>query len=52
MSHGVEGILHTVIVDTRGRIVAVTHPRRLTAQHIQDLLDGKRLNLKEPEREG
>jgi uncharacterized protein (TIGR03435 family) len=39
-AYGVTGIPHTVVVDQDGIIAAITHPRQLQKQHIQNLLDG------------
>jgi uncharacterized protein (TIGR03435 family) len=46
--YGISGIPHTVVVDQEGRIVAITHPSILTAQHLKDVLAGKRLALAQP----
>jgi uncharacterized protein (TIGR03435 family) len=35
---GVVAIPHTVIVDMSGRIAAITHPARLKAQHLEEIL--------------
>ena len=47
-AYDVEGIPHTVVIDQKGRIAAVTYPTMLTEQHVNDLLAGRRLALKEP----
>jgi uncharacterized protein (TIGR03435 family) len=44
-AYGVVGIPHAVIIDKKGRIVAVTHPTVLTSQLIEDLLAGKKVSL-------
>jgi uncharacterized protein (TIGR03435 family) len=46
--YAVTGIPHTVIVDKKGRIVAITHPAALTDQILRDVLAGKRLALATP----
>jgi hypothetical protein len=46
--YGITGIPHTVVVDREGRIVAITHPSSLTAQHLKDVLAGKKLALAQP----
>lgn len=35
------GIPHTVIVDAAGKIAAITHPAKLDAAHLQEILEGK-----------
>jgi uncharacterized protein (TIGR03435 family) len=45
-AYAVGGIPHTVVLDTNGRIAAITHPTMLLAQHINDLLAGKKIDLK------
>jgi uncharacterized protein (TIGR03435 family) len=47
-AYGVSAIPHTVILDRKGRIAAITHPSGLMEQHINDLLAGKTIALKEP----
>ncbi len=47
-AYGAEGIPHTVIVDTQGRIAGVTSPMDLTEQVIHDVLAGKPLDLAPP----
>lgn len=37
----VTGIPHTVIVDATGRIAAITHPAKLEAIHLEEILEGK-----------
>ena len=44
----ISGIPHTVVVDREGKIAAITHPSSLTAQHLKDVLDGKKLALAQP----
>jgi uncharacterized protein (TIGR03435 family) len=46
--YGISGIPHTVVVNQEGRIVAITHPSSLTAQHLKDVLAGKKLALAQP----
>jgi len=46
--YAVTGIPHTVVVDKKGKIVAITHPTMLTEQHLKDVLAGKRLVLATP----
>jgi len=46
--YGIAGIPHTVVVDREGRIVAITHPSSLTAQHLKEVLAGKKLALAQP----
>src|SRR5262249_51887602 len=43
--YAINGIPHTIVVDRDGKIAAITHPSMLTAQHIKDLLAGKKLAL-------
>jgi uncharacterized protein (TIGR03435 family) len=43
--YGIGGIPHTVVVDQEGKIAAITHPSMLTAQHLKDVLAGKKLAL-------
>jgi len=45
----VVGIPHAVIVDASGRIAAITPPQRLEAKHLEEVLDGKKCSLPEPE---
>lgn len=47
-AYAVGGIPHTVVWDINGRIAAITYPNMLLPQHINDLLAGKKINLKEP----
>ena len=42
-------IPHMVIVDTNGRIAAITHPEWLTSQHLEEILAGKPSTLPGPE---
>lgn len=35
------GIPHTIIVDATGRIAAITHPAKLEAIHLEEILEGK-----------
>ena len=46
--YGVEGIPHTVIVDQKGMIAAITHPANLTESHLRDVLAGKKMALTRP----
>lgn len=46
-AYGVDGIPHTVVVDPKGNIAAITYPSTLTQQHLEDLLAGKSLALSE-----
>jgi uncharacterized protein (TIGR03435 family) len=45
--YGVTGIPHTVVVDQKGIIAAITYPTSLTEEHLKDLLAGKRIALVE-----
>ena len=49
-AYAVSAIPHTVVLDRKGRIAAITYPTMLTEQHINDLLAGKPILLKEPAR--
>ena len=54
--YAVTGIPHTVIVDQKGNIAAITHPTYLTEGHLRDVLAGKKMGLAQlagstPERE-
>lgn len=44
----VQGIPHTVIVDAAGRIAAITHPAKLEARHLEEVLNGQKCSLPEP----
>ena len=46
--YGVTSIPHTVIVDQKGIIAAITHPTYLTEEHLKDLLAGKKIALAPP----
>jgi len=46
--YAITGIPHTVVVDKKGKIVAITHPTMLTEQVLSDVLAGKRLALAAP----
>src|SRR5213593_205424 len=46
--YGVTSIPHTVIVDQKGIIAAITHPTYLTEEHLKDLLAGKKIALALP----
>jgi uncharacterized protein (TIGR03435 family) len=39
------GIPHTVIIDATGKIAAITHPTKLNALHLHEILEGKRSTL-------
>ncbi|HUD47837.1 MAG TPA: TIGR03435 family protein [Candidatus Baltobacteraceae bacterium] len=41
----VQGIPHTVIVDAGGRIAAITHPAKLEARHLEEVLNGQKCSL-------
>jgi uncharacterized protein (TIGR03435 family) len=41
----VTSIPHTVVLDTEGKIAAITYPTALTAQHLTDLLAGRKISL-------
>jgi uncharacterized protein (TIGR03435 family) len=43
----VTGIPHTVVLDKEGNIAAIAYPTELTAQHLSDLLAGKKISLSE-----
>ena len=45
----VKGIPTTFIVDASGKIVAITHPARLKAEHLNEVLAGKPCTLPPPE---
>jgi len=49
-AYAVEGIPHTVVVDRKGKIAAISYPTALTEQHLEDLLAGKKLALTQPKR--
>ena len=40
-AYDVQGIPHTVIVDAAGKIAAITHPAKLEAKHLGEILAGK-----------
>jgi uncharacterized protein (TIGR03435 family) len=44
----VKAIPHTVIVDGSGKIAAITHPTKLEAKHLQEILDGTPCSLPAP----
>jgi uncharacterized protein (TIGR03435 family) len=48
--YAISGIPHTVVIDRKGKIAAITYPTALTKQHLNDLLAGKKLGLAAPER--
>jgi uncharacterized protein (TIGR03435 family) len=45
----VVGIPHAVIVDATGHIAAITPPQRMEANHLEEVLAGKKCSLPEPE---
>ncbi|MGC3958229.1 MAG: redoxin domain-containing protein [Verrucomicrobiota bacterium] len=45
----VVGIPHTVIVAPAGNIAAITHPAKLKAEHLEEVLSGKPCSLPPPE---
>lgn len=45
---GIDGIPHTVIVDTAGKIAAITHPNDLQPRHIDEILAGNPSSLPPP----
>jgi uncharacterized protein (TIGR03435 family) len=47
-SYGITGIPHTVMVDKKGKIVAITHPTSLTEKILKDALAGRKLALAQP----
>jgi thiol-disulfide isomerase/thioredoxin len=44
-AYGIGGIPHTVLVDKKGKIAAITHPTYLTEAILKDALAGRKLNL-------
>jgi|SRR5947207_1567197 len=46
--YSVTGIPHTIVVDKKGKIVAITHPTGLTEQILKDVVAGKRVALTQP----
>lgn len=48
-TYDVTSIPRTILVDSKGRVAAVTHPTAVTRQVLQDLLTGKKIALSEPE---
>ena len=44
----VRGIPHTVIINAEGRIAAITHPAKLEARHLEEVLGGNKCSLPEP----
>jgi thiol-disulfide isomerase/thioredoxin len=48
--YAISGIPHTVVIDRKGKVAAITYPTALTKQHLEDLLAGKKLALAAPER--
>jgi len=49
--YAVTGIPHTVVIDKKGKIVAITHPTMLTEQIMKDVLAGRRLALASPSKD-
>jgi uncharacterized protein (TIGR03435 family) len=47
----VVGIPHTVLLDKKGRIAGITHPASLNEGHINALLAGRKIDLREPRRQ-
>ena len=47
-AYGVSGIPHTVVVNKKGKIVAITHPTSLTENILKEALAGKKLSLAQP----
>src|SRR6266487_4293915 len=47
-TYGITAMPHTVVVDQAGRIAAITHPSSLSAQHLKDVLAGRKLALTRP----
>ena len=45
--YGITGIPHTVVVDKKGKIVAITHPTSLTEKILKDALAGRKLALEQ-----
>lgn len=50
-AYGITGIPHTVVVDQKGRIAAITNPTSLTEEHLKDLLAGKTITFAQRRRE-
>src|SRR6266498_3375302 len=46
----IAAIPHTVVIDRKGKVAAITYPTVLTKQHLNDVLAGKQLELRAPER--
>ena len=51
-AYGITGIPHTVVVDLKGNIAAITYPTTLTKNHLNDLLAGKKLTLAQQTADG
>ncbi len=47
-AYGIHSIPHTIIIGTNGIIAAITYPISLTAEHIDDLLAGKKITVHNP----
>ncbi len=50
--YGIRGIPHTVVVDAKGMIAAITHPTYLTEEQLRDVLAGKTIASAQPAPEG
>jgi len=46
--YAISGIPHTVVIDRKGKVAAVTYPTALTKQHLTDLVAGRKLDLAAP----
>lgn len=44
-AYGYESVPVTVLIDSSGRVAAITHPAALEAHHLEDLLAGRRVEL-------
>src|ERR1044071_2867661 len=47
-AYGISGIPHTVIVDKKGKIAAITHPTSVTEETLKQALAGRKLSLAQP----
>ncbi len=47
-TYGFEGIPQTVLIDAKGNYAGVTYPHWLKAEHLKDLMAGKKLTLPNP----
>jgi uncharacterized protein (TIGR03435 family) len=50
--YAISGIPHTVVIDRKGKVAAITYPAVLTKQHLTDLVAGRKLNLAAPAPQG